>query len=355
MTPTISIIIPAYNVARFVDRGISSLMAQTCGDFEVIIVDDGSTDGVTPSSCDTMATRYDNISVIHKPNGGVGSARNCGIDNAKGEYVGFFDIDDLIEPDMINRCKECIRTDLPDMLIFGYRESSDSYPTIDFRFTPHSVTSNNGLRDIFKDNLMGITIPNGFVWNKVYRRQFLLDNSLRFNNDAIQQDEIFNLSCYACANKVTVLPDILYNYFVYDAGNNRSRYIAGRLEIYRNVMNAFKNLLSFWHLNCRQTDNYIYRRFMLGVIICLDSNIPHPGSGLNHKERRGAVSEIFNDRDVRQAVEHLRSNKTMSFDIVSKTYISAIRHRSQTLYRWARILSSLRNAAKPAVLFFKRR
>lgn len=100
--PLISVIIPVYNIMDCLPRCVDSVCAQTYGNLEVILVDDGSTDG-TGELCDRLAKEDERIRVFHKENGGSSSARNMGIDHAKGEYLGFVDSDDYIEPDMYEK------------------------------------------------------------------------------------------------------------------------------------------------------------------------------------------------------------------------------------------------------------
>lgn len=95
----LSIIMPVYNTAAYLEETVQSVLAQTYRDFELILVDDGSTDG-SGDLCDTLATRDSRIRVVHKPNGGVASARNVGVDHVRGEYIGFVDSDDIISPVM---------------------------------------------------------------------------------------------------------------------------------------------------------------------------------------------------------------------------------------------------------------
>lgn len=97
--PLLSIIVPVYNILEYLPRCVHSIMAQTYTNLEILLVDDGSTDG-TGELCDTLAKEDERIRVLHKENGGSSSARNLGISQAKGEYFGFVDSDDYIAPDM---------------------------------------------------------------------------------------------------------------------------------------------------------------------------------------------------------------------------------------------------------------
>ena len=97
--PKVSIIVPCWGVEKYLDRCVESLVNQTLTDIEIILVDDGSTDNC-PAMCDRWAEKDSRIKVIHKENGGLSSARNAGLDACTGDYIGFVDSDDWIEPDM---------------------------------------------------------------------------------------------------------------------------------------------------------------------------------------------------------------------------------------------------------------
>ena len=106
--PLITVIIPIYNIMDCLERCVSSVCAQTYRNLEILLVDDGSTDG-TGALCDRLAERDGRIRVFHKENGGSSSARNLGLQKARGEYLGFVDSDDFIEPDMYERLMEHVK------------------------------------------------------------------------------------------------------------------------------------------------------------------------------------------------------------------------------------------------------
>ena len=106
-TPLISIIVPVYNIKEYLPRCVSSLQAQTYPNIEILLLDDGSTDG-TGALCDSFLEKDRRIRVFHKKNGGSSSARNLGLTKASGEYIGFVDSDDYVEPDMYRHLYEGI-------------------------------------------------------------------------------------------------------------------------------------------------------------------------------------------------------------------------------------------------------
>ena len=100
--PEISVIVPVYKVERFLPACIDSLLAQTFTDFELILVDDGSPDNC-PALCDAAAEKDNRVRVLHKPNGGVSTARNAGLDMARGKWIAFVDSDDSVQPDYLEK------------------------------------------------------------------------------------------------------------------------------------------------------------------------------------------------------------------------------------------------------------
>lgn len=124
MAESISIIIPVYNVAGYIETCLDSIMKQTFKNYEVIIVDDGSTDG-TSDIIDQYASKYSNINVVHKKNEGVSVARNVGIDLAKGEYYLFFDGDDFVEPYCLEELYAVAKGKQADTVIYGYHRFED--------------------------------------------------------------------------------------------------------------------------------------------------------------------------------------------------------------------------------------
>lgn len=115
----ISVVVPIYNVERYLHRALDSLLSQTCKDWEAILVDDGSTDG-SSLIADEYTKRDARFKVIHKPNGGLSDARNAGMEQISGEYLIFLDADDFIHPQLIEICLEASLRDKSDMVCFTY-------------------------------------------------------------------------------------------------------------------------------------------------------------------------------------------------------------------------------------------
>lgn len=116
---TVTVIVPVYNVEKYLDRCVKSIVRQTYKDLEIILIDDGSPDRC-PEMCDAWKLKDSRIKVIHKKNAGLGYARNTGIDNATGKYLCFVDSDDYIAPDTIEKAYYCAVQYNADIVSYGY-------------------------------------------------------------------------------------------------------------------------------------------------------------------------------------------------------------------------------------------
>ena len=174
-----------YNVEQYLDQCVQSVRNQTLHDIEIILVDDGS-----PDKCGEMAENYakqdPRIKVVHRPNGGLGPARNSGMEVAKGEYIGFVDSDDWIEPQMYE-----------ELVAAAYKASAD--------------VCFSGMQ-VMNDGIKGDRNVNPIsVWTAVYRRNLLEGNGVRFR--AIRsEDKFFNTAVCRAAQRVTAIGETRYNY-----------------------------------------------------------------------------------------------------------------------------------------------
>ena len=200
-----SIVVPVYNVEQYLGQCLESLLAQDYGDYEVICVNDGSTDG-SREILTKWESRMPKMRVIDRENGGLSAARNTGLEAATGDYVLFVDSDDWVAPHMLHTltaaaggeemiCFACQRTD---------NESTDT-------FMGETVT---GWEYYNHHALEARVVPFVCVWQRCYRRQFLADNNLRFREGILHEDNEFTPRACLKANKVKVIPDVLYYYRV---------------------------------------------------------------------------------------------------------------------------------------------
>lgn len=194
----ISIIVPIYNAERYLHRCIDSILAQTFQDFELILVDDGSTDN-SGAICDKYANLDKRVKVFHKGNGGVSSARNFGLNYADGDYLMFFDSDDYMKPEMCEILYHNIISKKTDLVICGTEETGGEiwqpWGEIDF--------------DLQSFILEYVSFPRPALiappWNKIYKKELLKSG---FNEStSFGEDLIFNLQYIKNCNRISFIMD----------------------------------------------------------------------------------------------------------------------------------------------------
>lgn len=324
----VSVIIPIYNVHRFIEHGLKNVLAQTFQDFEILLSNDGSTDG-SYEECQKWALKDSRIRVLNQENKGAGSARNHGINEARGEFIYFFDIDDEICPDLLEYCVRTMNEKKVDFICFGYENVETTYNSkviVDFPET--HITSNSDLRDLYVDHF--VMKVNGFPWNKFYRKSFLDKHNLRYENQRIQQDEVFNLKCYQCLDRAYLSPEVLYTYYIYEKGNTRSYFIPDRFDIYKSVRQHFETLKSFWSLNDQRLDDYLDKRFYTSVLQCMLFNLTHPDCPWTTTEKQREMNRIMEDALTLKCFKYAESH---AVGVEQRLYRYACKKRSLLLIK----------------------
>ena len=199
----ISVIVPVYNAEKYISRCIDSILSQTFTEFEILLIDDGSPDG-SGAICDEYSQKDSRVRVIHKENGGVSSARQCGIDHAQGEYIIHADPDDWIEPTMLEELYRKAVEDSADMVICDYWEDFNEECRKKVQ-SPLSLKKNDLLNDLLCQRLHG-SCCNKLISNRCYKNvQFPI--GLNYSEDTYVIMHII-----AAGIKVTYLPKAFYHY-----------------------------------------------------------------------------------------------------------------------------------------------
>lgn len=225
--PLISIIVPVYNTEKYLPKCIESILAQTYTNFELILVDDGSIDRC-PQICDEYAEKDSRIKVFHKENGGVSSARNCGLDIANGEYIGFVDSDDYIEPEMYEKMLHTITESNVDLCICRCKAER---PTGDFisespTDSEERVFSREDTLDFLVHKRLAKYI---FPTNKLYRKK-LFDHN-RYKIGKINEDEAIIHHIFGSSDGTVFTNEILYHYVVRNESIIHSRVSVKNLDM----------------------------------------------------------------------------------------------------------------------------
>lgn len=227
----ISFIIPVYNSEKYLEKCLCSIFNQTNKNFEIVLVNDGSTDG-SQRIIDKFMEKYPKcIKVCFQENQGISAARNRGIDMAEGEYIAFIDNDDLIDKNYVEKVSAVIKKTKSDMIIFGY----DTMDEFERKLSIFPVAKDK------KWARWGVCT----VWLIVAKRELYIKNNIRFPVGLFNEDMPVSIKLSYAAKKVETLDEILYHYRVYK-GNTSSK-IHSKFEeapdSRRNVFREFRNIV----------------------------------------------------------------------------------------------------------------
>ena len=204
--PKVSIIIPVYNVKEYLRRCFESILDQTFSAYEVIVVDDGSTDG-GGLLCDELGARDARVRVFHQENGGLSAARNAGLARARGEYIAFLDSDDYVMPNFLERLLKTAETQNADIVMCQYQILLPNGKIL-FKHPGRNqvLSAPQAIRRLYRD----VSVHH-FAWNKLYKRALFFEAGFSFPSmifeDIASVHELFHQ-----ADKVVFIQDILYNY-----------------------------------------------------------------------------------------------------------------------------------------------
>lgn len=208
--PLISVIIPVYNVEKYLEECVNSVLAQTYKNIEIILVDDGSTDS-SSTLCDRFSEKNGNISVYHKQNGGQSTARNMGLEKAQGKYIYFLDSDDIIVPVALEKLCDIAEADCADVVFFDAESFIDEKPDADIKQTyvrEHQYPVQCGIKmfeQMQKFDEFRVSVPLLLLGKKM-----LLDNDIAFEPRIYYEDMIYAFQVFVKAKTIAQCPEVLY-------------------------------------------------------------------------------------------------------------------------------------------------
>lgn len=299
----LSVVMPVYNGGELLIKMLDSICAQTFGDFELIVVNDGSADDTAARLAD-YAAKEPRLTPYTVENGGPSRARNFGIARASGQYLYLCDADDLPEPTLFERLVKAM-DDGADLAVCGFvEEREDENGTVSTVFPAEDrKTSTHGeflqaLPGLMEKQLMFVN------WNKMYRMDIVRREKLSFTEDyASCEDRLFNLGYYPHVEKMTVIGEPLFHYFV-RGGSLNSKFLVSR---YDSLVCFHKTLEALYERGGALTDEVRGKNakvFAKGVMAALGS-LYHPSCRLDGKGRRDYIRTMLQSETMKDALRHL--------------------------------------------------
>lgn len=309
--PMVSIIMPVYNVDRYVSRAVESLQHQTLRDFELLIVDDGSTDR-SGDVCDRLAEHDIRIDVFHTPNGGAPAARNYALERARGKYIYFVDADDWAEPTMLADMVSTAEKNDAELVVAGFY--IDTYygrgqeHLTELKAVPDATLTQEAFRrdawQLFDANLLYTP------WNKLFLRERIEQEHIRFK-PTFWDDFPFVLDYIRNVSRVSVLSRAYYHFIRQRAESETARWRPDMYEKREEEDAWMRDLYNHWGLT-QDPASYemVCRRYIERLVGCIE-NVCNPQSTLSSAEKIERIRSIISTDRAQEAVRVARPRSRM--------------------------------------------
>ena len=254
MKPIISVIMVAYNAERYLKESLGSVVSQSFKDIEIIFVDDGSSDS-TLDIVREFSSTDPRIKILSCPHEGAGAGRNRGIEEAQGEYLSILDADDLFDAEMLEKSYSLATREQADIVIFKFRLKDTVTGEIshdrDYSLPPEYIKKNAAV------GTRGLPWSNPAAWNKLFRREFIKQSGLRFQNLRSCNDFAFTKSAFIVAKRIFFLDEELLTYQVNPHNISSTRYLHAE-----NIISAGKAVLDFIRTHSPSSDLGVFYEMM---------------------------------------------------------------------------------------------
>lgn len=342
--PKISIVVPVYNVEKYIHRCMNSLLAQTLNDIEIILIDDGSPDGC-PQICDDYAKQDSRVKVIHKKNGGLGYARNSGITAATGSYIAFVDSDDYVHEKMYetlynNACEKNY-----DVVYCGLRReiANGIYINRACVTAPASFIGKNEVINVMLDFIA--SAPNVAeerkyemsVWHSIYKNDIIQQHQLSFYSEReyASEDLPFQVDFLKHAHSVLFIPDIFYTY-CFNEGSLTTTFSNEKYPRFKKLYQLLQRQAKDYDKDCLRVN-----RFFIGYARSHIFNIV--AAQISAKEKFNLIAEICEDAiwdkiGSEYSDSYLKSYQRMIYNATRKKQITKLYLLSKLINTGKKIL-----------------
>lgn len=317
MEDLISVIIPVYKVEKYIEQCINSVIEQTYKNLEIILVDDGSPDNC-PQICDNYEKAEDRIKVIHKDNGGVSSARNIGIDKAKGKWIAFIDSDDWVEKKYIEKLYICAIKENADIVLCGYN-----------RIVDNKIEKINSSRKINKysgnEYLINSLNPQtgfGMCHMKLINRKIIED--IRFNETLeVGEDALFNIMITKNIKCAVHSNESLYNYRI-NTDSVVKRFDEKYDKKYLNSMLECKKYLNKKYCNNEEIMQNYYNYVAYHVMLVSVNYCFNPVNNITYLKKLEILREVCKYSEFKDGVEKSNYN---NISLTRKITLFTLKHK----------------------------
>ena len=326
----ITVIIPVYNVKVYLKKCIHSVLKQTYSNLEIILVDDGSTDG-SGLICDEFKKIDNRVVVIHKKNEGLGYARNSGLDKTTGEYVTFVDSDDYIEPTMVESLYKCIKRYNVDECKMGFERVNDESKVVGSRKYKFELFSGNEAKEKYAPRLIGASSKEHdsidmCVWGTLFNYNLIRKYHLRFpsERELISEDLIFHLEYLQYAQGACTIENTEYKYRINEKSLSK-KYLEGRIDkslfFYENIIEILKR----YSYN-NNVLNRAKRMFFIHIKMAISQEIIYEGNKMSMAINN--IKKICGDQRVKRIIDNYPEKE---LGLKQRIFLTLVRYRMGSL------------------------
>lgn len=302
MLPLVSIIVPVYNVEKYLQQCVDSLVSQTYKNIEILLIDDGSKDN-SGQMCNQFSEQYTNVMSFHKKNSGLGLTRNFGLERINGDYVTFVDSDDYLRQDAIQKLVDGLDDGQNDTVIGGFTKITDDGKELYIETYPEEVINNGLVYSRLFNRMLGSS-PDRHdsikpsVWNALYSVKIIQEHNLHFvsERELISEDIVWDSDYYHYSKSVKVVTSSSY-YYRYNPTSLSQTYkpdrFARSIKFYEYMIDRMSKTEIAEDAWLRQTKN-----LFIAVRTCFSQ-----GTDRHFREVRQTIAEICNDAILQNAIK----------------------------------------------------
>lgn len=344
---SISVIVPVYNVQKYLEGCVQSILMQTFKDFELILVDDGATDE-SGKICDILAKKDDRIFVIHQPNGGLSAARNTGIQKASGKYMLFADSDDYIEKNTLKDAFELAEKYKAEVVIYGY--FADVYRKNGTVNSYRNHGEDMVLTEPIAIAAQVMALKRNFVFdsscNKLYLTEIIKANKIIMPEGEIFEDTAFNINLFPYITKLVISSECYYHYTQREILRITNTYNPNKLLILRE---RHFLLLSYLRKYFSDESLYIKQAYYFYVKYVISSIMDYFKTGIKITKTKKMIEEFLNDEELQIALT--KAEGFSKIDCVTITFLKTNNKLLILLFNY--FLFILKNKLKPIYFSIK--
>lgn len=303
MKPLISIIVPVYNCEKYISKLVDSINNQTYQNFELFLIDDGSTDN-TSLVLQKLKSSNERIKVIFKKNSGVSDTRNYGLKIANGKYIIFLDADDYVEKNYLEDMMNIMNKYKPELIIQGYYSETDTLKNYKLDTISMKEKYYNNKASI-KEDLVEMWDRHLLynIWNKVYVKKIIDDNNIKFPEYNWGEDIEFNRLYLLNINTAYNTSNCYYHYIRERNGAVTNKYQTNLFEIRKKEFYEFNEYFEKWNISKNNYYEFSCRRYIERILGCIENTY---SSDSNFKNRYQLIKSIINDPLTRETIQYIK-------------------------------------------------